>query len=105
MPPKGKIDRLIIFYDPLHLRFFCEATDIRGAMYHEGKRLWVIPMKMNSLGDVIEFDHGCLGNFIIEVMNDLSIPAESVTRFLNENFHGAIHQVKFEKISPEHFSI
>jgi len=99
MPPRGRIDRLVIFYDYASKMFFCEATDIRGVDRYLERKVWIIPMNMDREGNVSNFSKGALADFILDCMKDSQIPFDYLSRFLNENFHGSIESVKFEKIS------
>lgn len=107
MPPRGRIDRLLIYYYYETMKFFCEATDIRGGQTHmdrmmiKRKRIkgWTIPMKMDGFGNVIEFSKENLADFILDVLKDPEIDDRELLRFLNANFHGSIKEVTFEKIS------
>lgn len=89
------------------MKFFCEATDIRGGQTHmdrmmiKRKRIkgWTIPMKMDGFGNVIEFSKENLADFILDVLKDPEIDDRELLRFLNANFHGSIKEVTFEKIS------
>ena len=80
MPPRGRIDRLLIYYYYETMKFFCEATDIRGGQTHmdrmmlKRKRIkgWTILMNMDALGNVTEFSKEDLANFILEVLYHLS---------------------------------
>jgi hypothetical protein len=113
MPPKGRIDRLLIFYSYTQLDFFCEATDIRGEYARrykieslgQNERLWVIMMdrerdKERTIYEDIRWDKGGLGNFIWEAMNDPRIERHTLIKFMNANFHSYKESKLFEKISP-----
>jgi|688.fasta_scaffold536344_2 hypothetical protein len=108
MPPRGRIDRLLIYYYYETMKFFCEATDIRGGQTHmdrmmlKRKRIkgWTILMNMDALGNVTEFSKEDLANFILDVLKDPEIDDRELHRFLNANFHGSVKEVTFEKISP-----
>lgn len=107
MPPVGRVDRMIIWYDPSYARFFCEMINFR----HEKDRMnrnpllkyWIVPLRVDLTGKIENIDKGGLADFIFSALEDESIDDIKVAKFLDENFHMNEEWKPFEKISPETF--
>lgn len=111
MPPRGRIDRLFIWYDLQKHQMFCESTDWRGESERKARLelkglpflRWTVRMKKDSNGFVENVDKKQLSDFILGAGREVVINQREFQKFLDATFHIPSDWQPFEKIFPETF--